>query len=426
MKKLALLFSFFLLSFTAHAALPTDAGEFQVNVPILKNGLELGATALFIKASMPELDYALVYPTVFTEGGRYRSGRPSYDIGYQLFLGYRLPCVGRDLRLTYTEYEQRERDHVGAPDGILLPTLASPFSAQILTPPLIADIEFSTGDTFSGVTLLTPALVPLASLTVVEADVKNIIRQGSVDLDAGQYINFDNFARLRLFGGLRYSRVKNQLISTYLLGNFVGTETQVSGPFVIDETDVSVATTALLTSPSQLQEIISESNKFDGIGPRFGAEGFFHLGGGFGLVGSFSTAILIGTHQSSLSKTASGSLDVSFSAVEALALAQGVTVTVTDIVSPTGAFPSFISVTENFDRGTNTRIVPNIEAKIGLDYTTGLKHCRFITLEAGFYVNHYFSVLDRLSETSATSGASAQNIIDVGFSGPYVELKAAL
>lgn len=433
MKKIILLLIGILINFPLLAAWPTDAGEYQVNIPLLKSGFEVGARGLYVRFTEPQMDYALDYPdTILSGGGRYRSARPNHDFGYEIFLGYIYPCSGANLRLTYSEFEQQVSNNQGANGGILLPSLSVPIFS-VFSPGLNGDVLLTNGvtsTTLFNIPLISPGNVIFASPSVLQAQVKHRIRQGSLDFDAGQYINIDNFMRLRLFAGLRYSRVKNEVIATYLLVNPIGFTQQPSFVFVPDfEGVVGFETTEILTSTGSLEDIVNQTSKFEGIGPRFGAEGSFHLGGGFGLVGGLSTALLVGRQQSSLSQVIDGEILVNVleQNVSVTSLTPGIFAELTGLEDSIVQFPAQILSSENYTLGSSTRIVPNIEAKIGLNYTFPLRHCRFIDIEIGYLANYYFNAVDRLTAIPPIfTVLNPVNTLDVAFSGPYLEIKATL
>ncbi len=49
-----------------------------------------------------------------------------------------------------------------------------------------------------------------------------------------------------------------------------------------------------------VRDIVNQKSDFNGIGPRFGLTGDYHLGGGFGIIGSLSTSLLVGEIESRL------------------------------------------------------------------------------------------------------------------------------
>ncbi|MBA2654787.1 MAG: hypothetical protein H0U71_06945 [Gammaproteobacteria bacterium] len=450
MKKITLFLATFALSLSAYGALPTGSGEFEVDMPLFNRAFEFGARALFIKTSAPEVDYALLFPSPTSRSdGRYKSSRPSYDFGYKLYLGYFIPCSGNDIRLTYSDFEQKDRSHSGAPEGFVNPPNPRQFQVPVraFVPGIIGDVIVSDGggpvETFPGGLVFDPAIVE-ATGSAIEGDVKNTIRQGSIDLDAGQFINIDNFIRLRFFGGLRYSRLKNNFNTTFVIGNLTASESTLSGPFIgtIEPFTVSGLSTITLASQSQLLESIRQTSTYNGIGPRMGGEGAFHIGGGFGLVGSLSTAMLIGKQQSALSKTTTGELALALAGITTVTEGTpGFDISIDDLTPPIGSvFTTSINEIQDFEFDRTTRIVPNLEANIGINYTIQLEHCRTVTIEVGYYVNHFFNAVDRLAATATNPssgpltddspivpvGVRTRHTIDASFAGPYLEIEATL
>lgn len=428
-----IIFAFlFLLALQVKAAVPTSAGEFNVCVPLFHGNLELGATGIWLKSSTSDLEYALVFPSILNQEGRFKSDHPGVDFGYQIYLGYIFPCSGNDLRLTYTDFFSRERDHVGAPEGIILPVSINP--AAISIPIINADISFihPTITITIRVPIFFPAEVPVTG-QVLEADVKDEFKFQAVDLDFGQFVDIDTFFRLRWFGGLRHSHIKHKFDTHYVVGNFTATQTQTLGPYndLIPPFLTTVVTSTMnLMGISQFDQFIAQTSDFEGIGPRLGTEGTFHLGGGFGLTGTLSTALLVGEQQSALSDRLQGNVSLQLVSVESTATPiPGTTVVVGPPIPPIGTIftGDVTNIVENFDYGHVTRIVPNLEAKLGLNYTYLFENCRTFTLEIGYYVNHYFNAIDRLAQVGATRPElRTRNTIDAEFHGPYLSLQVVI
>src|SRR5688500_8039825 len=89
MKKITLILAVLLCATTTKAALPTTAPDYFVKAPIFNGGYEFGITALLLKSSTSDLDFATIFPGTDTlVGGTIKFDRPSYDFGYQVNFGY--------------------------------------------------------------------------------------------------------------------------------------------------------------------------------------------------------------------------------------------------------------------------------------------------------------------------------------------------
>ena len=109
---------------------------------------------------------------------------------------------------------------------------------------------------------------------------------------------------------------------------------------------------------------------YNGFGPRFGADMRYGLGNGFGIYGKAATAILAGTSTNSI-----------------------------------------------YVYNSATAIVPEVEGKLGIDYTAALA-MGDLTLDLGWMWVNYFSVAQA---TPATLANSTQR--DFGLQGLYFGMK---
>lgn len=91
-------------------------------------------------------------------------------------------------------------------------------------------------------------------------------------------------------------------------------------------------------------------------------------------------------------------------------------------------FGSTATITNRFHRPTVKRLVPTLDAKLGLDYTVCFCNKSSLTLEAGYSANRYWDTFDLIrGDVSQTVDVLAQKITSVttnSFSvyGPYAQL----
>lgn len=448
MKKLTIGLAVLLSGVAANsfASLPNGGSKYGVCVPNFCGGFTFGLAGLYWRPSAPELDYALTYPTSdvldFTDG-HYHSVEPDYDWGFRANIGYVFPCSGNDVTLAWTHFDHDDTDRVGNP-GILLPSLsgtfnpASPFAFPLGFPFTVASItpviEVTATAGFEG--LFTPLLtIPLDSTFVDLAAAKADFRVDAVDLEFGQSVNVGCNLHLRWYGGLRYAKLENKLHATYdALDVPLTTVAADVITVVAGATTATVSITATFDILANLREVINQKSDFEGIGPRFGVDASYAIGcSGFGIVGGISTSLLIGEIDSTLfnrvEDTTVAFLDtatVTIAGTDATfpVTIAGVTVPVEGVSTLIGAtFTSSDAAELSFKHPDETRIVPNIDAKLGVDYTYAFcnpSHSK-LTIEAGWMVSHYFNAIDRLSAVGAVGPEfRTRHTTDVSFDGPYI------
>ncbi len=206
----------------------------------------------------------------------------------------------------------------------------------------------------------------------MEVDAKARFKYLASDYDFGQHVDIGCRAHLRLLTGLRLAKIDSNY---HALGkgksNFV---------------DPSVTSTGE----------INQSSRFLGIGPRFGSEFEYELGSGFGLVGQATGGLLVGKFKD----------------------------TVTDHFLLGDVDHPILEETHINIYNGHTRVVPNLNAKLGLNYS--YQFCNptrtKLTIEAGYQVDHYFNSTGRTSNIESFR----QRAVDTSFDGPYVGLQVHL
>lgn len=145
----------------------------------------------------------------------------------------------------------------------------------------------------------------------------------AVNFEFGQMVNFGEFKKIRFHGGAQYARIDRD----YRVNNLAG---------------VSVATA---------------NQKFNGFGPRIGADMSYDLANGFAIYGNGASTLLVGDSKFSDNVTAIA--------------------------------PLFAGITSF--HGSRTILVPELEAKLGVKYTYAMAQGD-LTLDAGYMWVNYLNV----------------------------------
>jgi Legionella pneumophila major outer membrane protein precursor. len=193
-----------------------------------------------------------------------------------------------------------------------------------------------------------------------------------VDLEGGQRFTTGSYD-MRMFAGLRYANINGKQ-------DAAGVPFQLSG-----------VTSGVNTTVSGDQEFKSQ---FNGLGPRIGVDARYCLSSGFGLDADLSTSLLAGTVDSDYYANVSTN--------------NGGTITTTHFATK---------------GGSDTRLMPVLEAKLGVDYTY-ITDCRCkssLVFEAGYQATNYFNTSDKAPVDSGS--ISARGTSDVAFDGPYLGVK---
>ncbi len=232
------------------------------------------------------------------------------------------------------------------------------------------------GDTFAG-SLASPfdytANSPAGSYsanggTFTEASGKVETNYDAGDLLFGQKLDVGSRVRLHPFAGVRYAYINQKNT-----GDYAGTFTTLVG-------SASIPVTANIAEEAQL------NSTFNGIGPRFGSDAQVNLGQGFSVRGRLGLSALIGTRKA----------DNSF--VDSYYTTAG-TLIGTDAQSA--------------DTDSQTRVVPEIDGRLGLNYTYDFANNMALGIEAGWQAENYFN------STIDVNGNSA----DFALQGPYARLQ---
>lgn len=204
----------------------------------------------------------------------------------------------------------------------------------------------------------------------------------AIDLVFGQWIKIGDRLDLHPFGGLRWAQVNTTDKGNYYQGA------------VFD---------AIFNAPVNENSLNKLTSNFNGIGPRAGFDTAVHLGSGFSIVGTFAGSLLIGS--------LGGNIKQSDNVFDA----------------PTGALLG-TSSSEISGSNNGTAVVPELDARLGLDYMYAFTPSTSMNFQLGYQVVNYFDVTeaDFQSDAGSTFGVipnTTASRSDWGYQGPYLRLQ---
>lgn len=448
MKKLITGLAVLLAGFASNslAAFPTgNDSPCAVVAPNYGGGFTFGLAGLWWRATSPQQNFAVTFDNfdpVFFEGfGQAHDHLHNFDNdwGFQANIGYIFPCSANDVRLTYTRWDSN--DHQNVRDGFIV--TPGQFDIVALNGPTLPFVGPGLNpDSF-------PALLSLATLISAPGFVFNDafsrissrleIKNPTWDLDFGQTINVGCNFGMRWFAGLRYSHLEKK-VDTTIATTFTGEAGPEGITIDADAGDLIPLRDFTIVGTAELDDELSfvttdffhHRSKFIGVGPRFGFDIDYHLACCFGIVGSLSTSLLVGEVNNTFAER--NTLTGTFAAVSSTFPNQSGFTALDGEPTPLFLPPFEANFATNtglisFHQPNETRIVPNIDAKLGLEYSYSFCNCpkTKVTLEAGYYVSHYFNAVDRSTDFGFDALALGDlRAIDLNFEGPYISIQVAL
>lgn len=190
----------------------------------------------------------------------------------------------------------------------------------------------------------------------------------AADLSFGQMIAVGSRVNLHPFAGVRYAYLNYNAIGQY--------------------TNTNLSTNQLTSSAEQTLQ-----SKFQGAGPRLGSDAEMHLGGGFSLRTTLGGSLII------------GSMDISD--------------TYNNTAYKDGVVSSDINNYHTVDN--NTRVVPEVDAKLSAMYRKNFSSDYDLGLELGWQVTEYIDGIQNntLDDTLATSSQYTNFFMQ----GPYARIQ---
>lgn len=338
---------------------------FDVTIPNQQGGFTIGADALYLRPSSPNLTFETV--DSFTTTGLGTTNivtnrntdnsriNPSFHWGFDVFAEYRFPCTGNDVMATWT--------HLGETSDSKTAVQGSSSVASLnpgTTVPIITQINYAN--------------------YVTDSTAK--FRYDAVDLNFGQKVNFGSRFLFRVFAGARYADLKQEQ------------DANINRQGTIISFNSRTGDIVLPTTPFSTGEKISETSDFQGIGPEVGMEGRYCIGAGFGADVSAITSVLLGH---------------------------------VDSTEDDNTRTTFITVTQNTnhhsDNNHTIHAVPTLDINLGLDYTYNFNNCSrsSLVIQGGYKVIHYWDVTHFVNNGNIVGNVN--DATGVNFDGPYLGLK---
>lgn len=300
------------------------------------------------------------------------------DWGWGVNIAYDLPCTAYSLTVDYFHIDNEEHRHDNTASGF--DSIASFW---------ITNLAFPIGERF----LDDPAV----DIVVTDYNLRSHLEYkfDKVDLTFGrQYNDVCGFFSIKPAVGLRYAKIDHHYNSRF------------DGSLIDLLSDVEAADTIHTIFD------IHNHSEFDGIGPVASLDTRLGFCNGFGVVGHFDAALIVGNVDSHLSNHA--------------------------VISPLTAAGDVI-FTEVDDSRWHTpsvdRVVTSLSGKVGLDYSFCLCNKSSLTFEVGYQASKYFDAIDLLRGTVDISDTligpifnTSQQLVtnsdtnDFEFRGPYVNV----
>jgi hypothetical protein len=212
------------------------------------------------------------------------------------------------------------------------------------------------------------------------------------DLMISQYLDIGTHVQMRLLGGISYLSELDQTTSIDSI------ETGY-----VDCIDNSSAADIVCSETYDDETDITSS--FRGLGPRVGIDGRYDFGediAGFGIVGGFSVAYLLGNLDLNTNETETETYKI-----DGVIVDEGVV---------------YISTLPNT---IENHAVTNLRANLGIDYVYFFDNEELSTLglELGYEVDTYLDGIGQSFINPVSSASQSVNTTNITFSGPYLNLK---
>jgi hypothetical protein len=242
---------------------PASVGApLSVFVPALTPGFQFSASFLLLKPGADNLGWSTLTTFLPVQSPQWdvQNLNPAYQPGFSVGAQYVVPNSGKDIQTNW--------DHLRTSDSSFVPV--SNLSTQWITP--FNQTGPSTNEQYNEVGLYY----------FKSAAAKVDFAYDMVNVDAGQTVNCGPNTQIRLFAGVSWVRLQEQLVSTFY-----------NDPTAPDPAPPSTAT----RDPFLRYITLNNTTSYSGAGPRLGLTATQNVSHGFTFVGQLSGAVLAGRMQ---------------------------------------------------------------------------------------------------------------------------------
>ncbi len=350
-------------SISTAQALVNPSDPLLVSIPRFASGYEINASLIWQQPTSSSNVYSILTSPLpfFTPNWLINPANPQYHFGFEVGASFTFGNTGNDVQINWTELKTRDSTSVNINPAVAANQFVGPF--------------YQIGPESGGVGVPAPA-------PIVSAAAQNHYTYDLVNWDAGQYIKIGHRLQTRLFGGVNFLRIKQNLQTTFFA-----------------PTDVNFSFTSTNTS------------EFTGFGPRFGISASYDLCYGFGIVGQVAGTASVGRIRASDNFRA----------------------TSTNLI--TIAVPPIFLNQQGITTHHETRVVPGGDAKLGVNYAFEFVNSSWLTAELGYKVAAYQSAIRTVYPTSLVAdpfsplqdgtifvNTMGESQSDFGVNGPYFNL----
>lgn len=249
---------------SSEAACACDAAASCVGVPLsvfvpdLTPGFQFSGSLLYLRPGADNLGYATITTFLPLQNPQWavETLNPQFQPGFSLGARYAFPSSGKDIRVNWEHL--RTSDSASATVSNLATQWISPFNQ---TGPSTSEGANEVG---------------IFHLKAAHGQVN--FDYDMVNIDVGQTVNIGATTQVRLFTGLSYARLREQLLST----------------FYNDPNINPVPPVIAIPDPTLRSVNLNNTSTYSGVGPRLGLTTEHNLSHGFTFVGQLSGAILAG------------------------------------------------------------------------------------------------------------------------------------